>query len=200
MDDTVDYDFHQAAHIVPNIVDYCSAEAEFSTVFASADHSQPTCWPNGPNYNRWFLFQATASGEVTVTVKTGGTEGTLRYPMIALWDTTLVELSCRQWVSQYGDLEIAYAGLTPGDWYYVSVDNSNNLAYRGSFSLCIDDEISYDFFAGAIELSDLDGWCSDYAVFTTTSATPDEADDGDVCLEMLKKNSDIQYIIYLNGE
>ncbi len=108
-------------------------------------------------------------------MKTGGTEGTLRYPMMALWDTTLAELACRRWVSDYGDLEIAYAGLTPGEWYYVSVDNSNNLGYRGTFSLCIDDEISYDFFAGAIELSDLDGWCSNYAVYTTVSATPDEA-------------------------
>ena len=153
MDDTVDYDFPEAARVISNIVDYCSANAEFSTIGASADHIQPTCWPNGPNYNRWFRFQATASGEVTITVKTGGAEGTLRYPMMALWDTTLSELACKQWVSDYGDIEIAYSGLVPGDWYFVSVDNSANTAYRGTFTLCMDDEISYDFFAGAIELT-----------------------------------------------
>ncbi len=174
MDDTVDYDFPEAAHLVPNIVDYCSSDAEFSTLGASADHIQPTCWPNGPNYNRWFMFQATASGEVTITAKTGGAEGTLRYPMMALWDTTLSELACKQWASDYGDVEIAYSGLVPGDWYFVSVDNSANTAYRGTFSLCMDDEISYDFFAGALELSDIDGWCSGPAVYSTISATPDE--------------------------
>ncbi len=174
VNDVVDYDFVEAAYVVNNIVDYCSANAQFSTLGATADQAKPSCWQNGPNYNRWFMFQATASGELTISVKTGGTEGTMRYAMVALWDTTLTEIACRGYVSDYGDVELAASGLIPGEWYFVSVDNSANTSYRGTFSLCMDDEISYDYFAGALVLSDLDGWCSDYSVYSTISATPDE--------------------------
>ena len=175
VNDIVDYDFVEAAQVVNNIVDYCSANAQFSTLGATADQAKPSCWQNGPNYNRWFSFQATASGEVTISVKTGGTQGTIRYAMVALWDTSLTEVVCRGYVSDYGGVEVAASGLIPGDWYFVSVDNSANTSYRGSFTLCMDDEISYDYFEGAIVLSDLDGWCSDYSVYSTVSATPDEA-------------------------
>ncbi len=175
VDDTVDYDFVEAAHVVSNIVDYCSANAQFTTLGATADQAKGSCWQNGPNYNRWFRFQATASGEVTIKVKTGGAEGSMQYAMLALWDTTLAQLACKPYIGQYSDIELAYTGLVPGEWYFVSVDNSSNSGYRGTFTLCIDDEISYDFFAGAIELNDLDGWCSDYAVYSTVSATPDES-------------------------
>ncbi|PID91571.1 MAG: hypothetical protein CSA96_07685, partial [Bacteroidetes bacterium] len=175
MDDTVDYDYPEAAVVIPSIQDYCSANAAFTTLGASADHVKPVNWNTGPNFNRWFKFQATASGEATITLKIGGDEGSLRYPYIALWDTTLVELESKRYLGPYDDLEIAYSGLTPGEWYFISVDNHNHIAHRGTFTLCIDDEINYDFFAGAIELNDLDGWCSEYAIYSTVSATGDEA-------------------------
>ncbi|MEZ5069672.1 MAG: hypothetical protein R2751_01560 [Bacteroidales bacterium] len=175
LNDTVDYDYPEAAVVIPSIVNYCSADAQFTTIGASGDHIQPSNWPNGPNYNRWFKFQATASGEATISLNIGGDEGTLRYPLLALWDTTLTELASKQYISQYDDLEIGYTGLTPGEWYFVSVDNYANAAYRGTFSLCIDNEVNYDYFAGALELNDLDGWCSNYAIYSTVSASPDEA-------------------------
>jgi len=175
MDDTVDYDYPEGAVEISSIIDYCSADAEFSTLGATADYIQPANWTEGPNYNRWFRFQATASGEATISLKTGGPEGDLEYPMLAVWDTTLTELDSRSWINQYGNLEIGLTGLVPGDWYFISVDNRINTGYRGSFTLCVDDEISYDYFAGAIELSDIDGWCSDYAIFSTEGGTPDES-------------------------
>jgi len=174
VDDTVDYDFKDGAYEILNYNNYCSSLQQFSTVGASPDESAGSCWPNGPNYNRWFKFQATGT-DVTVQVKTGDTEGTLRYPMVALWDNALTELACARYADSYTDLEVTYSGLTPGNWYYVSVDNYAGTGYRGTFTLCMDDQISYDYKAGAIVLSDVNGWCSSDAAYETINATPDES-------------------------
>lgn len=175
IDDTVDYDFPQGAHIISDIREYCSADQAFSTVGASPDGPVPACWTDGPGYNRWFAFQATVTGELTVNMKTGGDEGTLRYPMLALYDTLFNEIACKNRSGAYDDIELTTSGLIPGEWYFIAADNRDNTAYRGTFTLCTDDALSYDFRDGAIELTDTDNWCSDYAVYTTVSATPDES-------------------------
>ncbi len=172
VDDSVDYDFMEGAITVPHFNDWCSAEAEFSTLDATADRTKGSCWQNGPNYNRWFKFLATSS-ELTVDVKTGGTEGTLRRAAVALWDGTGNELACSRYTSDYDDVRFGYANLTPGTWYYLSVDNYVNAGYRGTFTLCIDNEVNYDFKEGAIELTDIHEWCSVNADYTTVEATPD---------------------------
>ena len=174
-DDTVDYDYPQSAHIISDVRNYCSAEAAFSTTGASPDGPIPACWSDGPNFNRWFAFQATASGEITVTMKTGGDEGTLRYPMLALYDTLFNEIVCQNRVGVYDDIELTASGLIPGEWYFISADNRDNTAYCGTFTLCTDDILSYDFREGAIEITDTDNWCSENAEYTTVGATPDES-------------------------
>ena len=174
LSDVVDYDFKAGAIEISSYADYCSSLGEFTTVSASPDELQASCWPNGPNFNRWFKFQATTT-DVTVQVKTGDAEGNLRYAYVALWDDLNNELACSYSNSSYDDLDITATGLTIGQWYYVTVDNANNTGYRGNFTLCMDDEISYDFKDGAIELSDFNGWCSTPQEYTTISATPDES-------------------------
>jgi hypothetical protein len=174
INDQIDYDFKAGALEITPYADYCSAEAEFTTLNASDDGSKGSCWNTGPNYNRWFKFQATTAN-VTVLLKTGGTEGTMQYPYVALWSASDVELACARYSAQYSDLELVYTSLTPGNWYYVTVDNYAADGYRGSFTLCLDDEISYNFFAGAIVLSDLNGWCSSYSAYSTVNATADQS-------------------------
>jgi gliding motility-associated-like protein len=174
INDEIDYDFKTGALEIAPYADYCSAEAEFTTINATDDGLRGSCWNTGPNYNRWFRFQATGT-DVSIWLKTGGTEGTLQYPYIALWDAADVQLACSRYSVQYSDLELVYTSLTPGNWYYITVDNYTGDGYRGSFTLCTDDEISYDFVAGAIELSDLNGWCSAYSEYSTMNATPDQA-------------------------
>ena len=171
VDENVDYDYPAAAIIVPHY-DWCSANAEYSTINASADGLKPSCWPNGPNYNRWFKFQATTN-ELTVDVKLGGAEGDMRNAMVALYDEGMNELGCARYESAYDKIKLGYGELTPANWYYISVDNHQNVAYRGSFTLCIDNEVDYDFRAGAIELNDIHDWCSPQAAYSTIDATPD---------------------------
>ncbi len=173
VDDQVDYDFREGAVELPHFSSWCSAEAVYTTLSASADRDAGSCWVNGPTYNRWFKFRATA-GEVAIDVKTGGTEGTIRRIQVAVWDSTGNELACKRYSSDYDDVRIQYVGLTPGDWYYISVDNHQNSGYRGTFTVCLDTKVDYDFREGAIEIADPHDWCSADAAFTTFEATPDQ--------------------------
>ncbi|MBK9391778.1 MAG: hypothetical protein IPN68_16900 [Bacteroidetes bacterium] len=77
--DVSDYNFKTGAKLLSAAAPWCSSNAQFSTIGATADEIKGTCWANGPNYNRWFKFQATTS-DITVQLKTGGAEGTLQYP------------------------------------------------------------------------------------------------------------------------
>jgi hypothetical protein len=83
------------------------------------------------------------------------------------------ELACKRYSSDYDDVRIQYVGLTPGEWYYISVDNHLSIGYRGTFTVCLDTEVDYDFREGAIEIADPHDWCSADAEFTTMDATPD---------------------------
>jgi len=67
---------------------------------------------------------------------------------------------------------VGSTNLTVGDWYYIAVDNYHP-SYRGAFTLCIDDAVDYDYYEGAIELTDITNWCSADAAYTTVGATPD---------------------------
>ncbi|MCD6201936.1 MAG: CUB domain-containing protein, partial [Bacteroidales bacterium] len=168
------YDFKAGAIILSDIDNWCSSDARYSTIGATPDESRGSCWPNGPGFNRWFKFRATTT-QVFVQVKIGGDEGTMRYPLAAIWDESGSQIACTRYASQYSDISLGSAGLTPGEWYYISVDNYNNAGYRGTFTLCVDDSVNNDFKAGAIELTDFNNWCSGNAAYTTMNASPDES-------------------------
>ncbi len=166
-----DYDFKAGARIIGDIDNYCSPDALYSTAGATPDETAASCWVTGPNNNRWFMFQA-PTDQVFVQVNTGGSLGTNRNPMVALWAADGTELSCaRYWDSNYNNIALNYIGLTPGEWYYISVDNYVNR--QGSFTLCIDDAVDYDFLEGAKVVPHTSGWRSADAEYTTFNATPD---------------------------
>lgn len=167
-----DYDFKVGARIIPSIDNWCSLDAQFTTIAATADEPKPDCWNDGPVYNRWFMFQATTN-EVNIELKTGGEEGSLRRPRLALWDTLGNQISCMEYLSDYEDITMGAVSLVPGEWYFISVDNDNNSGYRGTFTLCVDDAVDYDYREGAIELPHFPVWCSDEAIYTTRSASAD---------------------------
>ncbi|RLB66844.1 MAG: hypothetical protein DRH08_05165, partial [Deltaproteobacteria bacterium] len=174
LDNEVDYDFKAGAYEIPDPHNWCSVDAQFTTLNASPDGDIGSCWPNGPNFNRWFKFTATTT-ETMVQLKTGGDEGTLRYGLVALWDDAGNELACGRYSGTYSDINMGYTFLTPGETYYITVDNyyTTNPGYRGTFTLCVDDEVDYDYPEGAIELTDLNNWCSPEAIYTTINATGD---------------------------
>lgn len=173
VNDSPDYDFYEGALELADINNWCSADAEFTTTGATSDGAAGSCWNTSPNYNRWFKFQAITDG-ISVTASRGGSLGTVRRLNVALWEADgITQVDCNRYVANNDNVTVNSNGLTPGNWYFISVDN-NYSEYRGSFTLCVDDSPSYDYKAGALELTDLDNWCSADAEFTTTGATGDE--------------------------
>ncbi|MBS1680127.1 MAG: T9SS type A sorting domain-containing protein, partial [Bacteroidetes bacterium] len=71
-------------------------------------------------------------------------------------------------------METDYLGLTPGNYYYISVDNYTGAAYRGTFSLCLSDTPGYNYYQGALPITDLNNWCSSNAAYSTIGASPDK--------------------------
>jgi Zn ribbon nucleic-acid-binding protein len=174
IDNSVTYDEVDGAILLTDINNWCSADAAFTTVNATPDGLAGSCWENGPNYNRWFKFVSTTNF-ITIDVKVSGSEGTLQHPNVALWQSdAITEINCMRRVDATTDVQVSATGLVIGNTYYVSVDNYVGLGYRGTFTLCANSQPSYDFYEGAIELTDLNNWCSANAAYTTVNATADK--------------------------
>ncbi len=168
-----DYDYYEGAIVVPHQANWCSANKAYTTVGATPDRNAASCWNTSPNYNRWFTFQATSSF-VSIMVDRGGAQGTIRGVNLALWEFDgTTEIECNRYVGVMDDVVVDYTNLTAGNWYYISVDNYSSNNYQGSFTLCIDNSIDYDYYEGAIELTDITDWCSANGEYTTVGATPD---------------------------
>jgi gliding motility-associated-like protein len=62
--------------------------------------------------------------------------------------------------------------LTIGQDYWISVDDDNT---PGTFSLCLNDQVDYDYKAGAVLLANTNNWCSSDGAYDNTFATADES-------------------------
>ncbi len=173
LDDAVDYDYYEGAKDVTYLINSCSNDAEYTTVAAHGDKNAGSCWYNGPNLNRWFKLEAPASGILSITVDVGSSKGTQLRSYIGLWESDgTTEVGCAAYSNANDDVTLNASGLTPGATYYISVDTFNG-SNDGTFTLCISDNFDYDFYEGAYEITDLNGWCSADEEFTTKGATPD---------------------------
>ncbi|RMG29154.1 MAG: hypothetical protein D6730_04425 [Bacteroidetes bacterium] len=170
------YDFRESAVFLADVSDWCSEDARFSTLWATADGPAGSCWKAGPNYNRWFRFQATTP-HISIQVESGEEKGSLLKPLIALWNDEGKELACTRFVENEEKTTLNFSGLTPGKTYFFEIDNHAGYAgaYRGSFTLCVDDEVGYDFRKHAHLLSNITNWCSEQGAFSTQWATGDGA-------------------------
>ena len=169
LSDQADYDFLEGA--ITLTTNSCSTDAAYTTVGATADRSKGTNWVSGPNYNRWFKFQATTQF-ASVQLQRGSTKGTAQRLMGAIWQsdgTTQVSTNC--YVNDGDNVTVGTTALTIGNWYYISVDNDYS-GYRGTFTICLSDQPDYDFKEGAITLTQ--NTCSTDAAYTTVGATPDK--------------------------
>ena len=176
LEDTVDYDFYEGAIDVTNIINNCSANAIYTTIGASPDRIEGSNWNNnGPKYNRWFKFIAPTTGQINITVDRGGAKGTQRYTQLALWQADgITEVQSKRYAFSDEDVNIGGLNLTPGDTYYISVDIlASSLSFRGTFTLCLEDTVDYDFYEGAIDVTNIINDCSADAIYTTIGASPD---------------------------
>jgi hypothetical protein len=172
-DNAVSYDFYEGAVVLNDINNWCSADAAYTTYAATADKNPGSCWNTSPANNVWFSFVATTSF-VDIDVKRGGSLGSIRRINVALWESDgVTQISCNRYIGNDDNVSVGDVNLTPGNTYYISVDN-NYAPYQGSFTLCVTDEPDYDFYEGATELSDLNNWCSANAAYTTYGATSDK--------------------------
>lgn len=117
---------------------WSSSLSIYSNLYATPDENVASCWNDGPSNNCWFKFQST-TGEVTIGLKTGNDEGTLKFPKIALFDTNGNDISCSQSTEEYSDLEIWASSLAIGEIYYINIDNEPGINNSGTYSLYIND-------------------------------------------------------------
>ncbi len=161
-----------SAELLSNLNEWCSANAAYSTKETESEQPFTKCNSNPLRFAKWFKFQATRSS-IEIKVKIGNSEGSMLFPYISLRDESLNELTCLKHINEQEDIVLYYSELTPGRTYYFSVNNHNNSKYAGTFTLCVSDEESNNFIGGAVNLWNLDDWCSEKAEFTTLAATPD---------------------------
>ena len=176
LDNEPTYDYKSGAFLLEDISNWCSDSASFSNINATPDETSTHCNTSGPNANVWFEFQANTNA-VTIDLKTGNGMGTMERGEVALWDSTGNLITCKgplgTWDWQ-GTITLSVDTLEKNEWYYVTVDNYTNYGgSSGSFTLCLDDQPSYDYPSGAIDLIDLNNWCSEDAAYSTSNASPD---------------------------
>jgi hypothetical protein len=179
LSDAVDYDWVAGAQDL--IVGDCSATEEYTTVGATPDQFKPSCHTGSgtqPIANRWFKTTIPASGQLIARVLSNdpGGYGDMTKPVITLWNEALFELKCATSFSNPAIKETFVAltaadGVSPGDVIYLSVD-VEDVANDGTFTVCLEDEVNYDWVAGALTLTD--GNCSGNKAYTTVGATPDQ--------------------------
>ncbi len=146
IDNTVTYDYVAGAIELTNLNNWCSANAAYTTINATADGLKGSCWENGPNYTRWFKFTA-ISPNVTLQMKVAGAEGTLQHPNIALWQADAVtQVGCTKRINATTDISLSSTALVVGNTYYISCDNYMGSWYKGTFSLCIDN-VDTDYYS-----------------------------------------------------
>ena len=157
-------------------INSCSPDAAFTTINGTPDLNAGSEWNNGgPLYNVWFRFVATTD-QINVTVDIGGAKGTQGRTQLALWEADgITELESDTYfpVFSAADVDVGYIGLTVGNTYYISVDAFNN-STDGTFTLCLQDTVDYDFYEGALDVTSLINNCSTDAQFSTDGATPDK--------------------------
>lgn len=151
----------------------CVGDASYSNVGGTGDETAGSCAVGGLNSNVWFEFEATETF-VRFDCRVGGSEGTMRYATVTLFDDSFVEIACATYTAGHSDVILTYDGLNPGDNYYFSVDCLSG--YEGTFGLCLNTETN-SFMDGATNVSPLNT-CFSTTTFTTIGAYPDQAKPG----------------------
>jgi RHS repeat-associated protein len=191
----VGYDFYEGAVDVTNLINSCSADAAYTTAGATPDKNGGSCLGTA-QMNRWFKFTAPANGRISITADVGGAKGTQTPTYMTLWQSDgTTQVKCIRNSYSGEDVILATNNLTPSATYYFSVDVYPVMP--GTFSLCLSDQLNYDFYEGAIDVTSLINSCSADAAYTTVSATPDKS--GGSCLGTAKMNRWFKFTAPANG-
>ena len=87
----------------------------------------------------WFKFKAPESENGSIIVYVGGSSGTQRRTLLALWDTDgVTQLDCATFSNDDDNVSIYDGGWKADEYYYFSVDVQDSQSV-GTFSLCLTD-------------------------------------------------------------
>ena len=193
LSDTATNDYFEGATNIDGFMNGCSGDAAFTTLGATADRNGASCWPNvvgpGPYRNVWFEVTAPATGVIEVKLDTGGSKGALQTSMLALWDSSGNEISCNSYRlgNDFDDVSLLATGLSTGVSYYISVDNTYIHA-QDTFTLCLSDQPTNDYFEGATDITSLIGACSSDEAYSTLGKTFDK-NTGSCWLDIVNHNT-----------
>jgi len=138
MTDDRDYDWKSHALELTDLSNWCSPNAAYSTYQKTSDGDKPSCWPNNAYNNVWFKFTAT-SNILTISLRDGGSYGNMHYGRMAVTDVSGTQVGCVTNIVNQGTTTLQLTTLTPGDEYYLNVDNYYGSSHWGSFTLCLHD-------------------------------------------------------------
>ena len=88
---------------------------------------------------------------------------------MAIFNSAGQEVSCVGDLVDQGTNTLSADTLNPGDWYYIAVDDDYQ---SGTFTICITDQPTFNYWEGAVELLH-DYGCSADAAYSNLTATPD---------------------------
>ncbi|MFD1001330.1 RHS repeat-associated core domain-containing protein [Ohtaekwangia kribbensis] len=130
----LNYDFKEAAELVSNPTSYITESGFYSNEGATPDGSGCDA-THAASKNVWFKFQA-LTANVDLKLLTGGTYGTLQNGFLGLHDASGNSLACTSATGSASAI-IHYNGLTPGQWYYVTVDAVTAGTFTLQFGNCL---------------------------------------------------------------
>ena len=133
-----DNDGIATAKVIADVNGYCSADADFSNIDATASGYKKGIFWNSEGKDVWFKFTAVRTDlNVTVTGKTASSTNTLIAPLVAIYtyeNNVLTEIIGS--MSSNNNITSAYkGGLTIGTVYYIRVSAENDA--MGTFKMCI---------------------------------------------------------------
>jgi outer membrane protein OmpA-like peptidoglycan-associated protein len=166
-------DNKSTATILNNITGWCSTNGEFNTVEFEIEQPVGSCSGNAHLFGKWFKFKANTPN-IEVILKTGGEYGTLQLPYVYIFDDKLNELACKKYLETTDFILLTANDLAKDGWYYIVINNHNHPKYLGTFSLCLNDKLSYDSKEGAVLIERTDKWCTSDPTFSTIGGTPNE--------------------------
>ena len=153
IDSLLSHDFPSAALLLDH--SYSSTDALHTTMNGSPDGNKPSCWTTGPNYNKWFQFKAT-SNYLHLSLETNNEKGDIEKPYLALFDQQFNELSCERFHGSEYNIDLEYQSLIKDSIYYISIDNSAQSRYIGSYTLSLSNTfIPGGQVGGALALIDI---------------------------------------------
>ncbi|MCE7991456.1 MAG: hypothetical protein HEP71_05725 [Roseivirga sp.] len=164
LDSEPTFDHKAGATEISSLMDSCSANAYYSNDRATSGGI------SGLYYDVWFKFTAPSSEATTIRVKAGGAEGTLVNGLIYVQDQAGNWLGGTSVVD--GLMELSLENLIPEDTYYLVVGNGSQYGnVKGTFTVCLDSEPTFDHKAGAIDINTLMDNCSANAYYSNDRAT-----------------------------